>query len=240
MKYIFLLTLGTLVFFSCRFIGGKRVRGNGNLVTQDRSVSGFEGVECYGSFDITLIPSSTASVKIEAEDNLQQYIETYIDDNKLQIRTRDGYNLRPRRDMKITVSGPVFKTITTNGSGSVIGQGVLNTDNDNVNLRVAGSGNIDVELNASKVDSEIAGSGNIKVKGVSREFEGGIYGSGNIRAVNLQTENAKIDIAGSGNVEIFASNKLDVSVAGSGEVKHKGTAQVNAKITGSGSVVKID
>ena len=240
MKYIFLLILGTLVFFSCRFIGGKRVRGNGNLITQDRSVSGFEGVESYGSFDITLIPSSAASVKIEAEDNLQQYIETYIDNNKLQIRTRDGYNLRPRKDIKITVSGPVFKTITTNGSGSISGQGLLNTNNDNVTLRVAGSGNIDVELNASRVESEIAGSGNIKVKGTSKEFEGGIYGSGNIRAGNLHTEDSKISIAGSGNVEIFASNKLDVSVMGSGEVKHRGSAQVNANISGSGSVVKID
>ena len=240
MKYIFLFLLGTLVFFSCRYIGGKRVRGNGNLITQERSVSGFEGVESYGSFDVTLIPSDATSVKIEADDNLQQYIETYVNHNKLQIRTRDGYNLRPRNDIKITVSGPVFSTIATHGSGSITGRGLLNTNNDDVALRVAGSGNIEVELNASKVDSEIAGSGNISVKGTSKEFEGGIYGSGNIRAGNLRTEDSKVEIAGSGNVEIFASNKLDVSVMGSGEVKHRGNAQVNTKISGSGSVVKID
>jgi len=240
MKYIFLFLLGTLVFFSCRYIGGKRVRGSGNIITQERSVSGFEGVESYGSFDVTLIPSSATSVKIEADDNLQQYIETYVNQNKLQIRTRDGYNLRPRNDIKITVSGPVFSTIATHGSGSITGQGLLNTNNDDVALRVAGSGNIEVELNASKVDSEIAGSGNISVKGTSKEFEGGIYGSGNIRAGNLRTEDSKVEIAGSGNVEIFASNKLDVSVMGSGEVKHRGSAQVNTKISGSGSVIKID
>ena len=62
--------------------------------------------------------------------------------------------------MKITVSGPVFNTITTNGSGSIVGQGLLNTNNEGVSLKVAGSGNIDVEVNASKVDGEIAGSGN--------------------------------------------------------------------------------
>lgn len=240
MKYVLLLFLGIAIFFSCRFIGGKRVRGTGNLITQERTISGFEGVENYGSFDVILIPSSTASVKVEAEDNLQQYIETYVDNNKLQIRQRDGYNLRPRREMKITVSGPVFTTVITNGSGNIVGQGLLNTNNGNVSLRVAGSGNIDVEMNASRIDSEIAGSGNIKVKGTSKEFEGGVYGSGNIRAASLQSEDSKIEIAGSGNVEVYATNKLDVRVMGSGEVKHRGTAQVSASITGSGSVTKID
>ena len=240
MKYFLLFLLGIMVFFSCRFIGGKRVRGNGNLVTQERTISGFEGVENYGSFDVTVVPSSTSSVKVEAEENLQQYIETYVDNNKLQIRTRNRYNLRPRREMKITVSGPVFTTITTNGSGNIVGQGLLNTNNGNVSLRVAGSGNIDVEMNASRVDSEIAGSGNIKVKGTSKEFEGGVYGSGNISAAGLQADESKVEIAGSGNVEVFALNKLDVRIMGSGEVKHKGTAQVSTNITGSGSVTKID
>jgi hypothetical protein len=240
MKYLFLFVIGTMVFFSCRFIGGKRIRGNGNVVTQERAISGFEGVENYGSFDITLIPSSTSSVKVEAEENLQQYIETYVDNNKLQIRQKNRYNLRPRREMRITVYGPVFTTITTNGSGNIVGHGLLNTNNGNVSLRVAGSGNIDVEMNASKVDGEIAGSGNIKVKGTSKEFEGGVYGSGNIWAANLQAEDSKVEIAGSGNVEVYATNNLDVRVMGSGEVKHRGSAQVNASITGSGSVKKMD
>ena len=239
MKYLFLFVFATS-FFSCRFIGGKRVRGNGDLVTRERSVSGFEGVDNYGSFDITLVPAASASVKVEAEENLQQYIETYVSDNKLQIRTADGYNLRPRRDMKITVFSPVFRTITTNGSGSIVGQGLLNTNNADVSLKVAGSGNIEVEMNAERIRTEIAGSGNISVKGTSKRFEGGVYGSGNIRAGNLQADDSKVEIAGSGNVDVHANRKLDVSIMGSGEVKHRGSAQVRTSINGSGSVVKVD
>jgi hypothetical protein len=240
MKYIFLFLLGTMVFFSCRYLGGKRVHGNGNIITQNRSESGFTGVESYGSFDITLVPSASTFITIEADENLQQYIETYVENNKLQVRTRDGYNLRPRGDMKITVSAPVFTTVSSHGSGSITGQGLLNTNNAEVELTVAGSGNIDVEINASKTKSEISGSGNINVKGTSKEFDGGIYGSGNIKAGNLHTEDSKIAIAGSGNVEIFASNTLDVHVMGSGEVKHRGNARVNTNISGSGTVMKID
>lgn len=240
MKYIFLLAMGVTLFFGCRYFGGKRIRGNGNVVTQERTVSGYEGIDNYGSFDITLVPSSTTSVKIEAEENLQQYIISEVVDNRLQIRTKNHINLRPRKDIRITVSGPVFTSITTNGSGNITGQGPLNTNNGHVSLRVAGSGNIDVELSADKVESQIAGSGNIKVKGTSKEFEGGIAGSGNIWARDLMSEDSKVQIAGSGNIEVYVTRNLDVNVMGSGEVKHRGTAQVSASITGSGSVNKID
>ena len=78
------------------------------------------------------------------------------------------------------------------------------------------------------------------MKGTSKEFEGGIAGSGNIWARDLMSEDSKVQIAGSGNIEVYATRNLDVNVMGSGEVKHRGTAQVSASITGSGSVNKID
>ena len=241
MRPLLLLLFTVTLLASCRYVGGKRVRGNGNLTTSERSVSSFNGVSSFGSFDITLIPSSTATVKVEADENLHEYIETYVDGGNLKIKTRNGYNLRPRRDIRVTVSGPTFNTIETHGSGSIISQGLLNANStSDVNLRVAGSGNIEVDLNAGGVDGEIAGSGNIKVRGKARVFEGDVMGSGNIRAADLETEESKVEIAGSGNVEVYATNKLDVRVMGSGEVKHRGNARVNTKITGSGSVVKMD
>jgi len=240
MRSLFIFTLAVLSLYSCRFIGGKRVRGNGNVVTQDRPMSGFQGIESLGSFDVTIIPSSTSSVRVEVDENLQQYIETDVENNKLQIRTRKGYNLRPRGDINIEVYAPLLTSIETKGSGSISGKGLLDAQNNDVDLRVAGSGNIDVEMNASKIDGEIAGSGNLNIKGTARDFDGDVMGSGNIRAGKLKTENSKIEIAGSGNVEVFASNKLDVRVMGSGEVRHRGSAQVNTRIMGSGSVVKVD
>jgi hypothetical protein len=239
MKYVLLLILGMSLFFSCRYLGGKRVRGNGNLTTQERSVSGFEGIESFGSFDISIVPSSTSSVKIEAEENLQPYIETYVDGRNLQIRSRDGYNLRPRRDIRIIVSGPVFNTIATHGSGSIIGRSPI-TANDDVKLEVAGSGNIEVEMIAKQISSSIAGSGNINVKGTSDHFSANIAGSGNIRAANLESGDADVQIAGSGNVDVFANDKLNINVMGSGEVRHRGNAQVSTHIAGSGSVTKMN
>jgi len=240
MKYVFLFIIGTMILFSCRYIRGKNVRGNGNFVSRERSISDFNGLESYGSFDVVVINSSNSSVKVETDENLQEYIETYVENGDLQIRTRQGINLRPRNEIKITVYGPVFTTLATNGSGNITTQGSLNTNDGDVDLNVAGSGNIDAELAANSIKGQIHGSGNIKVRGTTKEFETGVYGSGNIRAGELRSEITKVEIAGSGNVEVNSSNKLDVHIMGSGEVRHRGSASVSTSIQGSGSVVKVD
>ena len=79
-KIVVSLLLISLVFLSgCRFFGGKKVRGNGNLVMQERSVGNFRGVRSSGSFDVVISSGPTQSVRIEAEDNLQEYIEAVVE-----------------------------------------------------------------------------------------------------------------------------------------------------------------
>jgi hypothetical protein len=196
-------------------------------------------VESYGSFDVYISAANEPSVKVEAEENLLPFIETIVENNKLQIRTVSGYSLRPRRDIRIYVSAPLYGTISTNGSGNITGQDPINS-NEAVDLRISGSGSIQVQLKVQKVSAEIAGSGSMNLSGTANEFKSGIYGSGDIKAGNLQTEKSWVAIAGSGNVEVFANNSLDVKVMGSGDVRHKGSAQITSEISGSGSIIKID
>jgi hypothetical protein len=239
MKYFLVLLLGISLVFSCRFIGGKRVRGNGNLETEQRSLSNFDGVVSHGSFDITVSTGDSHTVNVEADENLLEYIETEVDGGTLRIKTKRGFNLRPRSDIRITVTAPNFNELSSHGSGNIKGKNLLKAT-ENAKLHLSGSGNIDVDIEAPAVDAEIAGSGNISVSGSAKEFSGTIHGSGDIRAVDMQSEQSKVEIAGSGNVEVFATNKLDIRIMGSGGVKYKGDAQVNTSIAGSGSVSKLN
>src|SRR5687767_1504085 len=129
MKKIVLLFLpATLFFASCDFIRGERVRGNGNVITQDRSVGSFAGVHSHGFFDVHVSSGPTQSVKIEAEDNLQEYIETSIEGNTLRIDTRDGYSLRPKRDVNVYITSPNYDMVRLSGSGDIISQNQIKDD----------------------------------------------------------------------------------------------------------------
>src|SRR5215212_9975907 len=98
MRNIVLTALASLVLFtSCREVFAKRIRGNGNVVTQARESGTFNSIHVSGSIDIYASQDSTTSVKVETDENLQPFIEVINDGGTLRIQTRAGYNPRPSR-----------------------------------------------------------------------------------------------------------------------------------------------
>ena len=240
MKKVLLLVLPVAILAtSCWYVGGKRVRGNGNVKTETRPETGFTGVDSYGSFDVYVSVDSENSIRIEAEENLLPYIETYVEGDLLKIRTKRGYNISSHRGMKVFVKAPHFSRLHTYGSGNIIGETKISSPGK-MDLGITGSADIKMDIDAPEVEAEITGSGNIVLNGQTKRFESRVSGSGDIRALDLKSEEAEVRISGSGNTDIYASVRLDVRVSGSGDVRYKGGAQVNTHISGSGNVRKMD
>ncbi len=238
MKKIFLFAVSLLILFSsCRYVSGERIRGNGNLKTEDRSTGSFKSIASHGSFNV-YVSNGDPSVKIEAEENLLPYIETYVDGSTLNIGTKDNYWIRPGREIKVFVSLPDFESIRSYGSGDITSQSKI-TNSSNLDLRVNGSANIKMDIDAPEINTQTNGSGDIDLKGTTKSFTGEIHGSGSIKALDLQSDDATIKIYGSGNANVFVNSKLDVHVAGSGDVNYKGNAQVSSRMLGSGRIRKI-
>src|SRR5689334_10750389 len=105
MRILTLLLLILLFATSCNFFG-QRVSGNGNVVSRDRSVGSFNSIDASGSVKVHLKQDASTSVRIETDDNLQPYVDVYTDGNRLVIKSKDGYNLNPTRDIVVYTSAP--------------------------------------------------------------------------------------------------------------------------------------
>ena len=69
------LTLAmSAVLFACGNFKD-RVEGSGNVVAQHMSFSGFDKVEVGSAFDVTISPGATFTFKVEADDNLLEYLD---------------------------------------------------------------------------------------------------------------------------------------------------------------------
>ncbi len=238
MKSLLLLAATAILLYSCNYIRGERVRGNGNVITQDRTPGSFSGVMASGSFDVH-ITSGANQLKIEAEDNILPYIETIVENNTLKISTKEGYWLKPKRDITIYVAALDFQNVEVHGSGNIIGDNTINSNNS-LDVEIHGSGDIRMDVHAPKVQASINGSGSIRLGGETTLFDGEINGSGDIKAFDMKAAESKVEIGGSGSAEVAAANKLNVEVNGSGDVRYKGNPQVSSNIRGSGSVVRRD
>ena len=103
---------------------------------------------------------------------------------------------------------------------------------------VAGSGEINVGAVAEGANVDIAGSGTVTVASVTGELHSDGAGSGDLHVRGGSLTLAKIDLAGSGGVDIAAPvQTLEVSIIGSGDVDVTDTVgDINADIIGSGDV----
>lgn len=238
-RFSLLAAVISLAFASCDYVTGERIKGNGNLKTEQRSAANFTNVTSFGEFDVYLSQGSAYSVRIEAEENLIPYIETLVDGDVLKIRTKEGYWLKNTTDLKVFVTAPAYSKVRTSGSGDIYSDGKLNNTSA-IELEVSGSGDMKVQVNAPEVRADLQGSGNINLSGETRSFTSTILGSGDIKASDLKSEDVQVKITGSGSADVHASVKLNVGITGSGDVRYHGNPQTSLNTTGSGSVRKVD
>lgn len=225
---------------SCRFGGGKKVTGNGNIKTEEKSVSDFSEIEVHGSIDVHVSQGDLKPIRIEGDENLLQYIEVKQVGNKIEVRSRRGFNLRPTSDMKIYVTSPKYSVIDVSGACDIFGETKI-SNNGTLHLGVSGAGDIKMEVDVPQVTADITGSGSVSLKGKTRDFMLELSGAGNAKCYELMSENATVEISGAGDAEIYASMKVDAQVSGAGTVTYKGNAAaVNQKVSGAGSVRKVD
>lgn len=234
-KGLLYATFATMLLTACIDLG-ERVNGSGNVTTESREVSKAERIKVTGDMDVYIDQGPTA-VKVEGDDNVLQYIETNMNDDWLEIRTRDNVSINTSKPVKVYVTTPQITDLKVTGSGNITCNQKFSTDN-NTSFNITGSGDITAAINAPKVEAHISGSGNLHLSGETKDVEIHITGSGNYDGAELKAENADVSIAGSGDADLFADNKLKASVAGSGNVKYKGSATVDTHVAGSGTVSK--
>ncbi|MHA7842550.1 MAG: head GIN domain-containing protein [Winogradskyella sp.] len=229
---VFLLSVTT----SCAQWGKwKKVKGDGNITTENRSTENYEGIKTAGPMDFKLVQGKEGTITIEGDANLMEYIVTEVRDGKLVVKAEDGINLKPTRTIVVTVPYESINSVSLAGSGNIENSGTISADDFDVSL--TGSGDIELNISSSSVESSIAGSGDIKLSGSTKNLTTKITGSGDFDGSDLDSTNVTAKITGSGGANVVCNGELKVRITGSGDVKYSGNpTNKDTKVTGSGSV----
>ncbi len=239
---ILIVVLAGMVLTGCITVdfgsdGFRSVRGNGDLTSQERTVSGIERISLQGIGEVEITLGDSESLVIEAEENLLDYLETEVDNGVLELRTRNLINLRPTKDIRYIITVTSINGLEVLGSGNIT---LDRADTTSMRLVIAGSGDINVdELTAVSLDVTIPGSGEINLSGEVDHQDINIAGSGKYMAEDLLSHSADISLAGSGNMRIWVTDQLDVRILGSGDIRYYGTPSIKQSIVGSGNIVSL-
>ena len=234
------------------------VRGSGTVVEETRTVSNVSGVELTMQGTLYITIGDSESLRIEAEDNLIEYIQTDVNMGSLVIRSRQGTDLQNTRPIKYYLTVTMLSSLVISSSGDIETENlqsdslsvtisssgnvsISGLDCTSLHVKISSSGNVSVsELMADSISVDISSSGNLDIqKGKAQKQDINISSSGEYRAREVESVSADVVLTSSGEATILVSDHLTGNLSSSGNINYIGNPDVNVSMTSSGRTVQI-
>ncbi|MGZ5286173.1 MAG: head GIN domain-containing protein [Flavisolibacter sp.] len=204
----------------------KTLEGNGKIVTRDIAVTSFDALKASGIYELRLSQDNKESVKIEADENLQEYFNVKNEGNKLVIDMDKlkNVNLKMKTKLRVYVSFKKLKEMELNTVGDVASE--ENLSFENLDMKNKSVGNVSLKMTANKLDLNNSSVGNINLVGKAQDVVVKNNGVGSLKAGSFVVQTMNIENTGVGNAEVNAEKNLKVKDSFLGKVNNKGKAAI--------------
>lgn len=217
-------------------INTDRIIGSGDVVTEDRDVSGFDKVDLQGIGNLTIVLGTEEALTITADDNLMEYITTDVYNDTLEIGMEPNLSIDPSRTIEYKLTVKELSSVVLSGFGNIDADKLSGED---VEIKLSGSGDMRFgEFKSENALLRISGFGDINVGSMVVDqptFE--ITGSGDVEVDELQAIDLAVKISGFGNTDISGSaTRQNIQILGSGDYRGQDleSDEATVKITGFG------
>lgn len=238
--------------------GFAQVRGNGNVVEQERSVGPFTAVSVSGGIDLSLQQGEQPALTIVSDENLQEYIISEVEGGTLKIYIKKNTNIQHRTQLLARVTVSELNKVSVSGGGDVESLNRINAED--LSISISGGGDLDFELGAGRVICSMSGGGDVDMEGSIREFKATLSGGGDLELdgdigtldLNMSGggdasvsstgtgSSVIISMSGGGDLNLdMACEKIKVTVSGGGDVTidaGDNTSQASVNVSGGGDL----
>lgn len=230
-KFLFFAALA-LCLNSCQ----KGIEGNGNVKEETRESAPFDKIEVEGSFDIFIKPGNYNAATVVADENLLQYIQTYVKGGVLHVETKERLSHYKKLELMLIMNK--FNGADISGACKLRSNGTLN--GDEVGLDFSGAVKTDMDLKCQSLDVDMSGASQLAIRGEAQKSRFEISGAGNIDAAEFKNEECQVKISGAGQADVYSTEKLDINVSGAAKVRYRGNpGQIKQDVSGAASVKPI-
>ena len=229
MYRIFLVACSFILLSSCE----ESVQGNGNVKSETRETAPFSKIEVSGAYTVNIEPANYSSLTIEADENLLQYIETYVDNGELKVSSNKNFSRYRKLQLNITVKD--FEGLKASGASELRSKSTL-TGNE-VDLDFSGAVEAQLAINTTKLDGDFSGACEVVLRGNANEARFETSGAVEIDAEEFKVQKCRLNMSGAGQAVVYVTEELDVDVSGAAEIRYRGNpGNVEQNISGAASV----
>lgn len=213
--------------------GGKHGDDSGPQVTRTiENLKGFDGVTLTGPDDVVVTHGKSFLVEAEGAKGVIDRLNLFVKDGTLHIERKQSGSWRGRDDATVRVTLPAIQRVRLTGPGDMR---VDRLDGKQVKAEITGPGNLAIgAMDAETAELALTGPGDLTVSGRTKTAKLSTTGPGDILARDLATERASLDLIGTGDIDVRASQGADISIIGTGDARVIGTDACRITKTGPG------
>lgn len=230
-SYLF-LTLISILIASCECY-----EDPGVVITESRDLADFDALNIETVGKINLYAAEEFRIIIKTHQNIIDDIVTSVVDNKLTVRLTGKHNRI--KTLEFDIFAPTFTMIEQNDVAKITCNDGFTTSKLSIIQNDVG----DIQLYNLNIESlliELNDVGDVELTGMANDITASLEGVGEIHLFEMMCISADLDLGGTGDIEINASESLDVNLSGVGSVYYKGSPSISINKTGVGKVVNVN
>jgi hypothetical protein len=228
---LFLLLISTT---SCFMDGITGIKGNRNVVSEDRTISSdFENIKVQQGINLYITQDNSTEIKVEADENIIDLLITEVQNNELKIYfEKNVYRAKARN---VFLSTGNIKKIRASSGASVKSENTIQTNS--LDLDASSGSSMKIYVNAEEVTTEASSGANINVYGKSTTFSGRASSGSGIDADELESVDAYTKASSGANINVNVTGKLTAKASSGGDIDYEGNPTSVNKDTSSGGSV---
>ena len=226
----------TLLFTttSCVFNGVIGIKGNRNVVSEERSIrSNFEIINVQQEINLYITQGKPTAISVEADDNILDLLITEVKNNELNIYFEKNVYQSKARNVYLTTN--TISKIKTSSGASVKSENTLQVKS--LDLDSSSGSSIKIYVNAEEVTSQSSSGADIDIYGKTQTFSANASSGSSIDADKLETVDAYAKASSGANIDVNVSGKFTANASSGGDIDFEGNPTNVDKNTSSGGSV---
>jgi len=199
------------------------IHGNGKVVKEERTVTGFDEVSVSTGIELILNQDSFEKVVVETDENIQKILKTEVVGNKLKIYLEEGVN--HARELKVHVTVKQLKAVSASAGSEVRTAGNINSESLKIHSSSGSEVRMEVKCTSLMLDSS-SGS-ELTVSGNAVEIKAKSSSGSDLDASKLVAEKgdasassgSDLDVHVTKEIKAYSSSGSNITVAGNPSIR---------------------
>jgi hypothetical protein len=199
------------------------VHGNGKVVKEERSISGFDAIAVSNGIDVLISQDTFEKVVVEADENIQKILKTELKEGKLKIYLDEGVNNASK--MKVYVTLKQLKSLEGNSGADVRSASRINAES--LKIHASSGSDVKMEVSCSQLFLDSSSGSDLTVSGSAQWLKASSSSGSDLNAAKLMAEKGEVsassgsdlDVAVSKEIKAHASSGADVTVYGNPAIR---------------------